>query len=144
MVARAKICSMPNGYLELQIELKFSYHSHFIELITKGNLCHSTQWYGHVSQKIRRYNHEASCGKGLPTVVWLLLIGNEKWGWLIFLICFKNVLQEIGSQVYSHRDVVAEIRDRATRERLQVLPYDIHFRNPSPEATKAGTHTYIY
>lgn len=46
--------------------------------------------------------------------------------------------QDIGEYIYSLGEVVSEIRDRATRERLQVLPYDLRLKNPSPEAFKIG------
>ena len=46
--------------------------------------------------------------------------------------------QNLGENIYTIQDVVREIRDKATRARLQVLPYDLNFRNPSPESVKAG------
>lgn len=38
------------------------------------------------------------------------------------------------SEIYSISEVVDEIRDKATRSRLAVLPYTLNFRNPSQEA----------
>ncbi|XP_056381887.1 LOW QUALITY PROTEIN: RNA-binding protein NOB1 [Hyla sarda] len=43
------------------------------------------------------------------------------------------VLQEIGAHIYTVPDVVDEIRDKPTRRRLAVLPYDLLFREPKPE-----------
>ena len=42
------------------------------------------------------------------------------------------------SQVVTTRDVVSEIRDKATRERLQVLPYDLTFKEPSADSLQHG------
>ncbi|KAM3918160.1 RNA-binding protein NOB1 isoform 1-T1 [Leptodactylus fuscus] len=42
-------------------------------------------------------------------------------------------LQEIGTRIYTVRDVVNEIRDKPTRRRLAVLPYELLFREPKPE-----------
>ncbi|XP_063951101.1 RNA-binding protein NOB1-like [Lytechinus pictus] len=47
---------------------------------------------------------------------------------------FKNVqLQDVAESVHTLQAVVNEIRDKATRQRLSVLPYDIKFREPSSE-----------
>ncbi|XP_075045214.1 RNA-binding protein NOB1 [Mixophyes fleayi] len=43
------------------------------------------------------------------------------------------VLQEIGTHIYTVREVVTEIRDKATRRRLAVLPYQLIFREPRAE-----------
>jgi RNA-binding protein NOB1 len=48
-------------------------------------------------------------------------------------------LHNIGETVYTIADVVSEVRDKATREQLQVLPYDLKFREPTPEAVKIVT-----
>nr|XP_056718750.1 RNA-binding protein NOB1 [Euleptes europaea] len=48
-------------------------------------------------------------------------------------------LQEIGRQIYTTRQVVAEIRDKETRRRLAVLPYTLHFRQPGPEYVRLVT-----
>ena len=51
----------------------------------------------------------------------------------------KNVpLQDICEEVYTIQEVVNEIRDKATRKRLSVLPYRLNFREPSPVAYRAG------
>ena len=51
----------------------------------------------------------------------------------------KNApLHEMCDNVYTVEDVVNEIRDAATRQRLSVLPYSIHFREPTTEALHAG------
>ena len=57
----------------------------------------------------------------------------------------KNVpLQDICEHVYTIQEVVNEIRDKATRQRLAVLPYVLHFREPSPEAYRAGKLAFYY
>ncbi|XP_060109749.1 RNA-binding protein NOB1 [Heteronotia binoei] len=48
-------------------------------------------------------------------------------------------LQEIGRQIYTTREVVTEIRDKETRRRLALLPYQLHFRQPSPEYLRLVT-----
>ena len=51
----------------------------------------------------------------------------------------KNApLHEMCENVYTIEDVVNEIRDATTRQRLSVLPYNIQFRQPSTEALHAG------
>ena len=51
----------------------------------------------------------------------------------------KNALLEQWSRnIVTVREVVSEIRDVATRTRLQVLPYDLSFREPSHEALHHG------
>jgi len=47
-------------------------------------------------------------------------------------------LQKWSRRVVTVKDVVSEIRDKATRERLQVLPYDLAFKEPSAEALHHG------
>ncbi|XP_063801533.1 RNA-binding protein NOB1 [Pseudophryne corroboree] len=49
------------------------------------------------------------------------------------------VLQEIGIHIYTVREVVNEIRDKATRRRLAVLPYELLFREPRPESIQLVT-----
>lgn len=52
----------------------------------------------------------------------------------------KNApLHELCENVYAVEDVVTEIRDAATRQRLAVLPYKINFKEPSTEAIHAVT-----
>ena len=50
----------------------------------------------------------------------------------------ESLLQEIGEEVYTVPEVVHESCDRATRQRLQVLPYTLHFKKPSAEAIVFG------
>ena len=51
----------------------------------------------------------------------------------------KNApLQQIAHKVFTIREVVSEIKDATTRQRLQVLPYTIEFREPSVESIKVG------
>ncbi|KAL3243932.1 hypothetical protein MRX96_019518 [Rhipicephalus microplus] len=52
----------------------------------------------------------------------------------------KNAaLQEIGENIYTLAEVVNEIKDKATKQRLQVLPYKLVYKVPSPEAIKIMT-----
>ncbi|XP_006878941.1 PREDICTED: RNA-binding protein NOB1 [Elephantulus edwardii] len=48
-------------------------------------------------------------------------------------------LQDIGKNIYTIREVVNEIRDKATRRRLAVLPYELHFKEPFPEYVRLVT-----
>ena len=41
-------------------------------------------------------------------------------------------------KVYTVQEVVAEIKDAVTRQRLQVLPYELEVREPSHEAINHG------
>ncbi|CAH1779731.1 unnamed protein product [Owenia fusiformis] len=43
-------------------------------------------------------------------------------------------LHDIGEKVYSIPEVVQEIRDKETKQRLQVLPYELVFREPSTQS----------
>ncbi|XP_008290296.1 RNA-binding protein NOB1 isoform X1 [Stegastes partitus] len=45
----------------------------------------------------------------------------------------KAPLQDIGRNIYTLKDVVDEIRDRPTRRSLAFLPYQLTFKEPSPE-----------
>lgn len=46
----------------------------------------------------------------------------------------KNApLQEFGKNIYTLKEVVNEIRDKETKQRLAVLPYQLHFKEPFPE-----------
>ena len=47
-------------------------------------------------------------------------------------------LQKWSKTVVTVRDVIAEIRDKVTRERLQVLPYELSFREPSSDSIRHG------
>lgn len=47
---------------------------------------------------------------------------------------FRNIqLQDVAENVHTLKSVVNEIRDKATRQRLAVLPYDLKYREPSTE-----------
>lgn len=48
-------------------------------------------------------------------------------------------LQDIGAHIYTVREVVSEIRDKATRRRLAVLPYELLFREPKPDTVQLVT-----
>ncbi|KAM3828611.1 RNA-binding protein NOB1 isoform 6-T6 [Vipera latastei] len=48
-------------------------------------------------------------------------------------------LQEIGRRVYTTREVLAEIRDRAARRRLAGLPFQLLLRQPFPEHVRLVT-----
>lgn len=48
------------------------------------------------------------------------------------------VFQDIAENVYTIPEVVSEIKDKATKERLQVLPYELIYREPSSEAVRIG------
>lgn len=48
-------------------------------------------------------------------------------------------LQDFGKNIYTIRDVVSEIRDKATRRRLAVLPYELRFKEPFPEYVRLVT-----
>ena len=52
-------------------------------------------------------------------------------------------MQDIGENIYTVPDIIKEIRDATTRARLQVLPYELHFKQPSPEAIKCGESVVI-
>ncbi|XP_069757365.1 RNA-binding protein NOB1 isoform X2 [Narcine bancroftii] len=46
----------------------------------------------------------------------------------------KNApLQEFGKNIYTLKEVVNEIRDKETKRRLAVLPYQLHLKEPFPE-----------
>lgn len=51
----------------------------------------------------------------------------------------KNApLHQMGNKIFTIEDVVSEIRDATTRQRLAVLPYAIEFREPATESIKIG------
>ncbi|XP_078101260.1 RNA-binding protein NOB1 isoform X1 [Sander vitreus] len=51
----------------------------------------------------------------------------------------KASLQDIGSNIYTLRDVVDEIRDKPTRRSLAFLPYTLIFKEPHPEHIRLVT-----
>ena len=57
----------------------------------------------------------------------------------------KNApLHNLCENVYTVEDVIKEIRSKATRQRLSVLPYRLNFRQPSAEAVLAGNSLFIF
>jgi len=52
-------------------------------------------------------------------------------------------LEAWSGNVVTVREVVSEIKDVNTRQRLQVLPYDLSFREPSQEALHHGESRLI-
>ncbi|XP_034535770.1 RNA-binding protein NOB1 isoform X2 [Notolabrus celidotus] len=48
-------------------------------------------------------------------------------------------LQEIGQNIYTLKDVVEEIRDKATRRSLSFLPYQLNFIEPNPDHIRLVT-----
>ena len=51
----------------------------------------------------------------------------------------KNApLHEYGQELITLHEVVSEIRDKATRQRLQALPYELVYREPTSEALQKG------
>merc|ERR1712183_511238 len=48
-------------------------------------------------------------------------------------------LHNLGHKVFTVREVVGEIRDSATKQRLAVLPYELNFRTPSAESLQVVT-----
>ena len=53
-------------------------------------------------------------------------------------------LESWSKNVVTIREVVAEIRDANTLQRLQVLPYDLSFREPSQQSLQFGWYSYNY
>jgi rRNA maturation endonuclease Nob1 len=50
----------------------------------------------------------------------------------------NSPLENLGDQIVTCREVIAEILDRRTRERLsKILPYKIVYKEPSPASIKA-------
>jgi rRNA maturation endonuclease Nob1 len=47
-------------------------------------------------------------------------------------------LHEFGQELITLHDVIAEIRDKATKQRLQALPYELVYKEPDAEALKKG------
>nr|XP_055029618.1 RNA-binding protein NOB1 [Misgurnus anguillicaudatus] len=48
-------------------------------------------------------------------------------------------LQEIGTNIYTLKDVVEEIRDKQTKKSLAFLPYKLNFKEPYPEYIRLVT-----
>ncbi|XP_027203592.2 RNA-binding protein NOB1 [Dermatophagoides pteronyssinus] len=49
---------------------------------------------------------------------------------------FNCPLQDYGETIYTLNDVVNEIKDEKTRESLQILPYELKYREPTDEDIK--------
>ena len=63
--------------------------------------------------------------------------------WFVFnseciIIFFWLHIQDIGEKVYTVPKVVNEIKDKATLQRLQFLPYQLTPKTPSPESIRIG------
>jgi RNA-binding protein NOB1 len=51
----------------------------------------------------------------------------------------KNApLHEFGQELITLHDVIAEIRDKATKQRLQALPYELTYREPDTASLQKG------
>ena len=49
----------------------------------------------------------------------------------------KNApLRELATNLVTLTEVVGELRDKETRQRLEVMPFDLTYRQPSAEAVK--------
>ena len=46
--------------------------------------------------------------------------------------------QEIGEHIYTIPEVVSELRDSKTRQRLKSPLFELTYKQPSPEALNAG------
>jgi RNA-binding protein NOB1 len=52
----------------------------------------------------------------------------------------KNApLHEYGQELITLHEVIDEIRDKATKQRLQALPYELSYQQPDSESLKRGT-----
>lgn len=47
-------------------------------------------------------------------------------------------LESVGKEIITIRDVISEVKDPQTRQRLSVLPFELKFRDPDPEAIRSG------
>ena len=47
-------------------------------------------------------------------------------------------VEDFADEVVTLREVVEEIRDKSTRQRLQVTPYELKLKDPDPEDLKTG------
>ena len=48
-------------------------------------------------------------------------------------------LESVANEIFTIRDVVGEVKDPQTRQRLSVLPFELKFRDPRPEEIRTGT-----
>lgn len=61
---------------------------------------------------------------------------------LLQFLLIVSIVQDIGANIYSVSEVVREIRDRQTRERMKVLPYELKLKEPSNESFSIGLFFY--
>lgn len=54
---------------------------------------------------------------------------------------FKS-FQNIGATIYTVHEVIKEIRDKQTRERMKMLPYELKLKDPSAESVDIGPSIY--
>lgn len=76
-------------------------------------------------------------GSGLATPEVVRDVG-RRFAWCGRVWTGRVSPQDIGKNIYTIRDVVNEIRDKATRRRLAVLPYELRFKEPFPEYVRLG------
>ena len=56
----------------------------------------------------------------------------------------KNApLHEYGEELVTLYDVIDEIRDKATKQRLQALPYELLYKEPDTASLQKGTHPLL-
>ena len=56
----------------------------------------------------------------------------------------KNApLHEYGEELITLYDVIDEIRDKATKQRLQALPYELLYKEPDTASLQKGRHPLI-
>lgn len=53
------------------------------------------------------------------------------------------LFQDIGINIYTVSEAINEVKDKATRDRLQVLPKDLTVREPTPDSLKIGKLIFI-
>ena len=95
---------------------------------------------GIYSQRPAQGNYvvQCYCLCGHTTISWSF----DKF-WFVFnseciIIFFLLHIQDIGEKVYTVPKVVNEIKDKATLQRLQFLPYQLTPKSPSPESIRIG------
>ena len=55
----------------------------------------------------------------------------------------KNApLHEFGQELITLHEVIDEIRDKATKQRLQALPFELSYKEPDSESVKKGEAGY--
>lgn len=58
----------------------------------------------------------------------------------LYIINYFFPLQEYAENIYTVDGAVKEIKDKATKQRLQFLPYKLQVKEPSPESYKHGKY----